>query len=175
MSIRDTRRLVDHFWTGKGWSRRLRDARLYHDPDDVARTIDRLTRRHLRRHQPKRLYLLTARRPGPRRRVRLPAGDVEKYLQDALVVGVDHERYGTGPTPDSLVEVMLPRLLAWKRAADMDLGAKVVAGLFVVWAVAMAVGLLIALAPAILFVVGFVLMVVVVTFVGRLVGSWFLY
>lgn len=57
----------------------------------------------------------------------------------------------------------------------MDLAAKVVMGLFVVWAAAMTVGLLIALAPVILFVVGFMLMVVIVSFVGKLVGAWFLY
>jgi len=98
---------VDHFWTGEGWSRRLRDARLYHDPDDVAMTVARLTHRHLRRHLPKRLYLMTT-------VVRVHADesvsrqDVERFLRDALVVGVDHERYGTGPTADSLIEVTVP-------------------------------------------------------------------
>jgi hypothetical protein len=57
----------------------------------------------------------------------------------------------------------------------MDIGAKIVMGLFAVWAAAMAVGLIIALAPVILLVVGFVLMIVVLTLIGRLVGSWFLY
>lgn len=105
--VRDARKLVDHFWTGEGWSRRLRDARLYHDPDDVATTVARLTRKHLRRHQPNRLFTMTV-------VVRVHADesvsrqDVERYLRDALVVGVDHERYGTGPTPNSLVEVVVP-------------------------------------------------------------------
>jgi len=57
----------------------------------------------------------------------------------------------------------------------MDIGAKIVAGLFVVWAGAMVVGLLIALIPLILAVAAFFLMIVIVAFVGRLVGSWFLY
>ena len=109
--IRDGRRLIDHFYTGQGWSRRLQDARLYHDPDVVARTIASLTRRHLRRQEPKRLYLMTV-------VVRVHANenvsrqDVERYLRDALVVGVDHERYGTGPTPNSLVEVVLPPVIS---------------------------------------------------------------
>lgn len=105
--IRDARRLADHLFTGRGWSHRLRDARLYHDPDDVNRTVARLTRRHLRRHKPKHIYLMTL-------VVRAYAeedvgkGDVERYLRDALIVGVDHNRHGTGPTPDSLVEVCVP-------------------------------------------------------------------
>ncbi len=57
----------------------------------------------------------------------------------------------------------------------MDLACKLVVGLFCVWAGAMAVGLLIALMPVILAVAGFFLMIVIVTFVGKLVGSWFLY
>jgi len=102
---------VDHFWTGEVWSRRLSDARLYADPEDVAGTVKRLTRQHLRRHLPKRLYLMTT-------VVRVHADesvsrqDVERFLRDALVVGVDHERYGTGPTPNSLVEVVLPPVMS---------------------------------------------------------------
>lgn len=171
--IRDNRRLVDYFYTGRGWSRRLRDARLYYDPDEVARAIDRLTRRHLRRHHSKRLYLITA-------VVRVHAdgsvsrADVERYLRDALVVGVDHERYGTGPTPASLVEVIVP-VINLEGAADMDLVAKIVAGLFVVWAGAIVVGLIISLMPVILFVVGFVAMMAILTLIGRLVASWFFY
>lgn len=57
----------------------------------------------------------------------------------------------------------------------MDLGAKIVAGLFVVWAGAMGIGLIIALAPVILFVAGFGLMLLILTLLARLVGSWFLY
>lgn len=105
--IRDGRRLVDHFWTGRGWSRHREDARLFADPDDVNKRIASLTRRHLRGHIPKRLYLMTI-------LVRVHAdeqvsrGDVERYLRDALVIRVDHRRCGTGPTPDSLVEVVVP-------------------------------------------------------------------
>ena len=108
--IRDGRRLIDMFWTGSKWSRKLRDARLYHDPKCVARTIARLTRRHLRRHEAKRLYLLTL-------IVRVHADesvsrqDVERFLRDALVIGVNHERCGTGPTPNSLIEVVLPSVI----------------------------------------------------------------
>lgn len=57
----------------------------------------------------------------------------------------------------------------------MDLASKIVAGLFVIWAVAMVVGLIIALAPVILAVAGFFLMMAVLAFVGRLVASWFFY
>ncbi len=109
--IRDHRRLADHFYTGRGWSRRLSEARLYANPDVVARTVKRLTLRHLRRHEPRRFYLLTL-------IVRVHAdesvsrADVERYLRDALVVGVDHERYDTGPTPNSLVEVVLPPVIS---------------------------------------------------------------
>lgn len=109
--IRDARRPAEMFWSGKGWSRRIQDARLFADRDDVNRTIDRLTRRHLRRHHPKRLYLMTI-------LVRVHADedvsrcDIENYLKDSLVVGVDHERYGTGPAPDSLVEVVLPSVIS---------------------------------------------------------------
>lgn len=105
--VRDARRLVDHFYTGRGWSRHLHEASLYHDPNTVARTIDRLTRQRLRRHEPKQLFTMTV-------VVRVHADesvsrqDVERYLRDALVVGVDHERYGTGPTQNSLVEVVVP-------------------------------------------------------------------
>src|SRR5947208_3152498 len=82
--IRDTGRPVDHFWTGRVWSRRLYDARLYADPDDVARTIARLTQRHLRRHETKQLFTMTV-------LVRVHADEsvsranVETYLKDALV------------------------------------------------------------------------------------------
>jgi hypothetical protein len=40
---------------------------------------------------------------------------------------------------------------------------------------ALVVGLLIALMPVILAVVGFFLMLAVLAFIGRLVGSWFYY
>ena len=105
--IRDGRRLIDCFWTGKGWSRSLGLARLFADPDDVARTVKRLTLRHLQRHEPKRLYLLTlvVRVHAPEH---VSRQDVELYLQNALVVGVDYERCGTGPSEDSLVEVVVP-------------------------------------------------------------------
>ncbi len=105
--IRDNRCLVPHFWTGRGWSRLLSKARLYHAPDDVGKLVERLIQSHLRRHEAKQLYMMTI-------LVRVHADesvsrqDVERYLRDALVVGVDHERFGTGPTPDSLVEVVVP-------------------------------------------------------------------
>jgi hypothetical protein len=106
-TIRDNRRLVDHFWTGQGWSRRLQDARLFADPELASKTALALTLRHLRRHEPRRLFLLTV-----VVRVHAPedvsSHDVETYLKDALRVGVDHKRYGTGPTTDSLVEVAVP-------------------------------------------------------------------
>lgn len=105
--VRDARRLVAHFWTGKGWSRRLRDARLFADPADVARTIKRLTLTHLRRHQPMRLFLLTL-VVQVHADEEVSKGEVEDYLRSALVFGVDHERCGTGPTADSLVEVVVP-------------------------------------------------------------------
>ena len=57
----------------------------------------------------------------------------------------------------------------------MDLAAKIVMGLFVLWAGAMVVGLIIALAPLILYAVGFVLMMAILTLIGRLIGSWFTY
>ncbi len=105
--IRDNRRLVDHYWIGKGWSRRLRDARLYYNPNEVSRMVKRLTLRHLRRHETKRLYLMTlvVQVHAPEH---VPRQDVEHYLRDALVVGMDHERCGTGPTADSLVEILVP-------------------------------------------------------------------
>lgn len=105
--VRDARRLVAHFWTGKGWSRRLRDARLFADPDDVARTIKRLTLTHLRRHGAKRLFTLTV-VVRVHAEVAVSRHDVEDYIRKALVLGVDHERHGTGPTPGSLVEVVAP-------------------------------------------------------------------
>lgn len=105
--IRDGRRLVDHFWTGSGWSRRLSNARLYADPDHANKTALTLTLRHIRRHEAKRLFTMTI-----IVRVHAPEDvsrqDVEMYLKDALVVGVDHQRCGPGPTEDSLVEVVVP-------------------------------------------------------------------
>lgn len=105
--VRDARRLVDTYWTGKGWSRSLGLARLYADPDDVAKVVEQMTRLHLRRHEPKRLFTMTlvVRVHAPEDVTR---ADVEHYLRDALVVGVDHRKYGTGPTEDSLVEVVVP-------------------------------------------------------------------
>lgn len=109
--IRDARRLIDMFWTGDGWSRKLREARLYHDPKSVATTIDRLTRRHLRRHGQKRLYVLPL-------IVRVHADEsvsraaVERYLRDAMIIDVDHQTYGTGPTPNSLVEIIPPPVIS---------------------------------------------------------------
>jgi hypothetical protein len=41
------------------------------------------------------------------------------------------------------------------------------------WVAVMAIGIVIALLPVIFFIVGFVGMMVLVTFIGRLVGSWF--
>ena len=63
--------------------------------------------RHLRRHEPKRLFLLTVvvQVHAPEH---VSRADVEKYIKDALVVGVDHQKYGTGPTEDSLVDVVVP-------------------------------------------------------------------
>ncbi len=108
--IRDNRRLVDHYYIGKGWSRRLRDARLYADPGLASKTAQALTLKHLRRHEPRRLYLMTI-----VVRVHAPEDvsrhNVERFLRDALVVGLDHEKYGTGPTPDSLVEVSVPAII----------------------------------------------------------------
>ena len=108
--VRDARRLVDHFYTGRGWSRRLQDARLYHDPELAGETVKRLTVRHLRRHEPRRLYLMTivVRVHAPEN---VSRHSVERFLRDALVVGLDHEKYGTGPTPDSLVEVSVPAII----------------------------------------------------------------
>lgn len=57
----------------------------------------------------------------------------------------------------------------------MDLLTKLFCGLFVVWLLAMAVGLLIALMPVILAVVGSLLMLAVLALLGRLIGSWFYY
>lgn len=108
--LRDNRRLVDHFYTGKGWSRRLQDAELYADPELANKTTQALILRHLRRHEPKRLFLLTVvvtvHAPED-----VSRHEVETYLKDALVVSVDHEKYGTGPTPDSLVEVVVPVII----------------------------------------------------------------
>lgn len=55
----------------------------------------------------------------------------------------------------------------------MDLFGKLIAGLFIIWAGAMVIGLLIALAPLLLVVVGFFLMLGLLTLIGRLVASWF--
>jgi hypothetical protein len=52
----------------------------------------------------------------------------------------------------------------------MDLLAKLFCVLFFVWLVAMAVGLLIALMPVILFVIGFFLMIGFLTLLVRLLG-----
>lgn len=49
---------------------------------------------------------------------------------------------------------------------------KVFCGFLVLWAGAMIVGLLIALLPVILTIVGFFLAVAVLCFVGRLMASW---
>ncbi|WP_435017976.1 hypothetical protein TA3x_005599 [Tundrisphaera sp. TA3] len=40
--VRDRKRQGEWFWTGQGWSRRLREALLFADPDDVNRQIARL-------------------------------------------------------------------------------------------------------------------------------------
>lgn len=109
--VRDARRLVDHFWTGKGWSHRLRDARLFADPNDVARTVKRLTLSHLQRQEAKQLFLLTVvvTVHAPEE---VSRQDVEHYLQNALIVGMDYQKYGTGLTEDSLVEVVLPPVIS---------------------------------------------------------------
>jgi len=57
----------------------------------------------------------------------------------------------------------------------MDVLGKLVWAVLIIWAVAMASGLLIALAPVILSLVGFILMVALVAFVGRLVASFWFY
>ena len=107
--VRDGCGLVDHLWTGSGWGRRLSNAPLYADPDHANKTALTLTLIHLWRHEPSRSYLLTV-------VVRVHATEdvsrheVETYLKDALVVGVDHEKYGSGPTEDSLVEVVVPAI-----------------------------------------------------------------
>ncbi len=57
----------------------------------------------------------------------------------------------------------------------MDLLARLFCGMFVLWLLAMAVGLLLALMPTILAVAGFFLMIAFLTLLGRLIGSWFRY
>jgi hypothetical protein len=100
-------RLAGHYWTGSGWSPNLAEALLHGDANSASRTLIRLNRGHIRRHQPKRVFLLTL-------IIRAYAdegvsrGDVERYLKAALVARLDHKRCGTGPTPGSLVEVVVP-------------------------------------------------------------------
>ena len=57
----------------------------------------------------------------------------------------------------------------------MDLATKIGLCLFAVWAGAMFVGLLVALAPLILYAVGFIVTMAILTLIGRLVSSWFGY
>jgi hypothetical protein len=40
--IRDKRRRPDRFWSGRGWTRKLRKALLFADMDSVNRTITRI-------------------------------------------------------------------------------------------------------------------------------------
>lgn len=110
-AVRDARRPGDRFFTGRGWSANLGEARLYSDPEQAFRTVNRLTIRHLRRHRPKRVFLMTVVvrayvAEGTRK------ADIERYLGDALVVGVNYKQHGTGPTPDSLVEVVPPLVIS---------------------------------------------------------------
>lgn len=106
-AIRDARRSADHFWTGNGWSEALEDARLYGEPADLDRAIKRFCRRHLRRHEPKRLYMLTL-IVTVHADEAVSRGDVERFLRDALVLGIDRRKCGDGPTVNSLVEVAVP-------------------------------------------------------------------
>ena len=57
----------------------------------------------------------------------------------------------------------------------MDFLAKVFCGLIAAWAVVMVIGLIIAIAPLLLYCVGFLLMLALLAFIGRLVASWFYY
>ena len=67
--------------------------------------------RHIRRHEAKRLFTMTivVRVHAPED---VSSQDVEMDLKDALVVGVDHQRYGTGPTEGLLVEVVITSVIS---------------------------------------------------------------
>lgn len=106
-AIRDARRSADLFWTGDDWSKALEDARLYGEPADLDRAVKRLRRRHLRRHEPKQLYMLTV-IVTVHADEAVSRGDAERFLRDALVLGIDRRRCGDGPTANSLVEVGVP-------------------------------------------------------------------
>lgn len=105
--VADSRRPPECYWSGSSWTANLGEAQLYSDSQRASRTLQTLSIRHLRRQQPKRLFLLTL-------VVRAHADetvsrtDLEKFLQDALVVSVNHQKHGMGPTPNSLVEVLVP-------------------------------------------------------------------
>ena len=57
----------------------------------------------------------------------------------------------------------------------MDLLGKLIAGVIVVWLLALALGLVISLMPIILAAAGFFLMLGFLALLGRLMGSWFCY
>lgn len=55
----------------------------------------------------------------------------------------------------------------------MDLSAKLFCGMFVVWLLVMAVGLLLVLMPVILFIVGFFIIMSILVLLGRFAASSF--
>lgn len=55
----------------------------------------------------------------------------------------------------------------------MDILIKLIAGVFVLWAIALLAGLLIALLPIILYAIGFILMLALLALIGRFVASIF--
>jgi hypothetical protein len=91
------------FWDGKKWTRQRRRARLYAEDQDVA-----LVFREIEERQYKDKPLRTFQAPL-NIRVRadhdIDISGLGGYLQRAVQIMIDQDRCGTGPVPDSLVQL----------------------------------------------------------------------
>lgn len=106
--IRDDREPgPDRFWTGKGWTRKLKRAIKFSDPSRMTTALFRLTSRHFARLYPRRRYRLKVNVDvyGP---WYVSQEDVEDFVRKALVFGIDYQTHGTGPNPDTTVIVSIP-------------------------------------------------------------------
>lgn len=83
------------FWTGRRWSSRLIDARLFHKIGDAHKAYHSLQNRRLR-GKPKREFKLDF-TLSVRGSARFSEDDLRRYLSQALQVGFDTAAAGDGP------------------------------------------------------------------------------
>lgn len=91
------------FWNGRRWTRHRQHARLYADDQDVALEFRVLEDRLYKDKRLRTLQVPLTIRLRADQEIDLDALGV--YLQRAVAIVIDQDRYGTGPITDSLVQL----------------------------------------------------------------------